>query len=241
MKRRRLMLITLAALTLVSACGAKAYMNSRLPDGVQVVAYDPARNYMADMIECAKDGSEYALYIGAICEEQRNMKLEYMEIDEEKTQFFVSANPSDVRVAMGLEEPARYYTDDDVLMLAKVMYTEARGISSETELSCVAWTILNRLDNGGYGDSISDVVLAPNQFAYNPYAPTVNDYGVNLAVLAQDVLERWSREKNGESDVGRTLPSSYMWYAGDGKHNYFRDAFKGGTRWNYSLPSPYDS
>jgi len=241
MKKKRLLVISLAILMLVSACGAKAYADSLIPDGVQVAAYDPARNYMADMIECAEDGSEYALYIGAIYEAQRNLKLEYMKPEAEQTHYFKSMNPSEVRVAMGLEEPARYYTDADVLMLAKVMYMEARGISSETELSCIAWTILNRLDNGNYGSTISDVVLAPNQFAYSPNAPTVNDYGVNLAVLAQDVLERWSREKDGETDVGRTLPNNYLWYAGNGKHNYFRDAYHGGVRWNYSLQSPYES
>lgn len=229
----------------IPAC-ATDEVESIIPNGTAVVAYDPHTNYMAEMIECAENGSEYALYIGGIYETQRNMKVSSLNDDAlTKTYYFTSSDPDVVRENMGISEPkveyTKYYTDEDVLMLARVMFLEARGIQSKTELSCIAWTILNRVDNGKYGASIHDVVTAPNQFAYSPYAPTTNDYGVELAVLAQDVLERWSREKNGEVDVGRTLPSDYLWYAGDGKHNYFRNAYSGGVRWNYSLPSPYEN
>lgn len=132
----------------------------------------------------------------------------------------------------------KFYTDNDAVMLAKVTFCEARGISNKVELACIMWTILNRYD-AGYASSISGVILAPNQFAYRSSAPMVNDYGVDLLELAYDILDRWNREKNGETDVGRVLPANYLWYSGDGRHNYFRDAFRGGNRWNYSLPSPY--
>lgn len=132
----------------------------------------------------------------------------------------------------------KFYTDNDAVMLAKVTFCEARGISNKIELACVMWTILNRYD-AGYASSISGVILAPNQFAYRSSAPMVNDYGVDLLELAYDVLDRWNTEKNGQTNVGRVLPVNYLWYSGDGRHNYFRDAFRGGNRWNYSLPSPY--
>ena len=54
-------------------------------------------------------------------------------------------------------------------------------------------------------------------------------------------IHRWSRKKAGKTIVGRVLPKAYKWYAGDGKHNYFRNQYQGGTRWNYSLPSPYEN
>lgn len=132
----------------------------------------------------------------------------------------------------------KFYTDNDAVMLAKVTFCEARGISNKVELACIMWTILNRYD-AGYASSISGVILAPNQFAYRNSAPMVNDYGVDLLELAYDVLDRWNTEKNGQTNVGRVLPVNYLWYSGDGRHNYFRDAFRGGNRWNYSLPSPY--
>ena len=83
------------------------------------------------------------------------------------------------------------------------------------------------------------MITQPQQFAYSAGAPTVSDYGYDLVALARDVLDRWSREKAGQTDVGRVLPKDYQWYAGDGKHNYFRDKYRGGSRWDYSLPSPY--
>lgn len=133
----------------------------------------------------------------------------------------------------------RQYTSTDAMMMARVMFLEARGIQSKTEIACVGWTILNRVD-AGYG-SISAVITAPNQFAYSASASTTSDYGYDLIALATDVLDRWSREKAGQSNVGRVLPKGYLWYAGDGKHNYFRNQYQGGTRWTYSLPSPYES
>ena len=131
-----------------------------------------------------------------------------------------------------------YYSDNDAILLAKVTYLEARGIENKTELACVMWTILNRVD-AGYG-TIEEVITAPNQFAYSPDANTVTDHGVNLVELAYDVLARWNSEKNGKTDVGRVLPADYLWYAGNGEHNYFRNEFRTANKWDYSLPSPYE-
>ena len=128
------------------------------------------------------------------------------------------------------------YTQNDVKMLAQVLWLEARGVSSQTEQACVVWTILNRVD-AGYGETIADVVTAPNQFAYSPDAPVEEE----LANLAQDVLDRWSAEQNGAFDVGRVLPAGYFWYSGDGEHNWFRNEFRGGVKWDYGLESPYIS
>ena len=131
-----------------------------------------------------------------------------------------------------------YYSDNDAMLLAKVTYLEARGIENKTELACVMWTILNRVD-AGYG-TIEEVITAPNQFAYSPDANTVTDHGVNLVELAYDVLSRWNSEKNGKTNVGRVLPADYLWYAGNGEHHYFRNEFRTANKWDYSLPSPYE-
>ncbi len=125
------------------------------------------------------------------------------------------------------------YTDTDAVMVAKVLYNEARGIQSETEKACIVWTILNRVD-AGYG-TINDVITAPNQFAYSAGTPVRDD----LLSLSYDVLNRWSSEKQGQTNDGRVLPQDFFWYTGDGLHNYFRDSYVGVARWNYSLPSPY--
>lgn len=124
--------------------------------------------------------------------------------------------------------------DTEAEYIAKTLYGEARGLG-QTEQAAVAWCILNRADN--WDMDIVEVITAPGQFtgyrASNPVWPELYD-------LAQDVLTRWRRESNGETDVGRVLPQGYMWFSGNGVTNIFRDAYRGGQVWDWSLVSPYD-
>lgn len=137
------------------------------------------------------------------------------------------------------EEPVEikyYYYKTDIAALAKVLYTECRGIPSTMEQACVAWTVLNRLD-AGYADTVMGVLTAPNQFAYYENTPVDKD----LYNLAWDVLTRWNNEKNGIEDVGRVLPPEYLYFSGRNGHNYFRNAYSGDFDvWDYSLPNPYE-
>ena len=129
-----------------------------------------------------------------------------------------------------------YYTHQDAIHIAKVLYRECRGIKSTTEKACVAWTILNRVD--AFEDTVYEVVSAPYQFAYKENTPVWDE----LLEIANDVLERWNLEKNGVKDVGRVLPKEYLYFLGDGKHNHFRNAYKEPYEiWDYSLESPYES
>ena len=129
-----------------------------------------------------------------------------------------------------------YWTQTDAVMLARLIYAEARGVGSTMEKAAVVWCVLNRVDDSGA--SISKVITAPNQFAYSRNAPTKCS-GEDYTVLARDVLSRWSMEKDGLTDVGRVLPREYMWFYGSGGHNWFRDSVKGGQRWDWSLGNPY--
>lgn len=126
----------------------------------------------------------------------------------------------------------------DVIRMAKAMYCEARGISSKRELSMICWAILNRVDSPLFPNTIAGVVT-PGQVAYRSGAPTVNDHGIDLVALAQDVLVRYWKEKHGETNVGRTLPAGYVYYAGDGHHNYFREHYRGRGSYNFGLWDPY--
>ena len=133
------------------------------------------------------------------------------------------------------DEPQTVITPiSDAEMIAKVLYRECPYCSKEQQ-SAVVWVILNRVDNG-YG-TIREVVTAPNQFDYSAYSPVRED----LLEIAKDVLARWERDKDGEEDVGRTIPVDYLWFTGDGKVNWFRNDFQGRNGyWDFSLPSPYE-
>ena len=138
-------------------------------------------------------------------------------------------------------EEAQFLSDyhNEAVMIAKVMYCEARGINSKKELSMIAWTILNRYD-AGFASSISRVITAPNQFAYRASARTVSDHGIDLVALAEDVLLRWHRENLGETDVGRTLPKGYCYYKGNGKHNRFQQTNNGVGYTDFGV-NPYEN
>lgn len=146
-----------------------------------------------------------------------------------KVEYEMKKEPSPIPYVM-------YYEESDIVMLAKLMYQECGGIPSDTEKACVVWTVLNRVDESG--ETISEVVTAANQFAYYADRPVEDE----LYQLAEDVLIRWNNEKNGEENVGRVLPHDYLWFSGDGKHNHFRNAYKGQfSIWDYSLETPYES
>jgi hypothetical protein len=132
-----------------------------------------------------------------------------------------------------------HYTEDEVVMMAKLLQRECGGLPSVTEQACVAWTVCNRVDSDEFdGDTIAEIITARYQFAYYYSTPVIDE----LYELALDVLTRWNAERNGEVSVGRVLPKDYTYFVGDGVHNYFRNAYKGDySIWDYSLPSPYES
>lgn len=135
-----------------------------------------------------------------------------------------------------IEKPKTYnIPQEDINALARTIWGEARGVPSKAEQAAVAWCVLNRVD-AGYGSTVLEVVSAPGQFyGYSVNYPLDDD----LVELAKDVLTRWYREKDGETDVGRTLPSDYYYFNGSGGHNWFRKEFRSSTYWDWSLPDPY--
>lgn len=123
----------------------------------------------------------------------------------------------------------------DVEMLAKLVWGEARGVSSKAEQAAVIWCVLNRVD-AGWG-SIQEVITAPRQFTgyrrSNPVTP-------ELYELSLDVLVRWEAEKRGAEDAGRTLPKEYLYFSGVGGRNRFRTGCRSGAVWDWRMADPYD-
>lgn len=127
---------------------------------------------------------------------------------------------------------------DEIPYIARTVWGEARGCS-ETEQAAVIWCILNRVDSSirYMPDNIIDVVTQKHQFlGYVETFPVTEE----IRKLVIDVLTRWEMEKAGVENVGRVLPPEYMWFHGDGRHNHFRDSYRDGNRWDWSLDSPYE-
>lgn len=131
--------------------------------------------------------------------------------------------------------PPKQWTEEEAFALAKMVWGEARGVPSDMEKAACVWCVLNRCD--AYGQSILEIVTAPYQFVgYRPENPVDED----LLALCEDVLTRYFAEKQGASDVGRVLPSDYLWFTGDGRRNHFRNEYIGGTTYDWSLKNPYE-
>lgn len=146
--------------------------------------------------------------------------------------MFVSA------AAAASADEAPLYSDADAQYIAKTIWGEARGCT-KMEQAAVAWCILNRVDNENpyFPDTISGVVKQPSQFSgYSKYNPVDEE----LLELAEDVLARWEKEKNGETDVGRVLPEQYLYFGGNGRTNRFRTQYSYDDIWDWSCANPYE-
>lgn len=113
-----------------------------------------------------------------------------------------------------------YFTEDDVEAVAKMLWGEARGCSQDNQIKCV-WVVLNRVDDERFPDTIQGVLSQPSQFhGFSESYPVTDE----LYDVAFDVLTRWSYEKQGVP-VRRELPSSFLWFTGDGVTNHFREVY----------------
>lgn len=113
-----------------------------------------------------------------------------------------------------------YFTEADVIALAQMLYGEARGCTLLNQQQCV-WCVLNRVDDARFPDSIIGVLKQPHQFyGYLDSFPVWDE----LYAVAEDVLTRWSMEKQG-ADVARELDGTYLWFTGDGETNHFREGY----------------
>ena len=113
-----------------------------------------------------------------------------------------------------------YFTDADVVAVAKMLWGEARGCALDNQQKAV-WCVLNRVDDPRFPDTIQGVLSQPSQFhGYSPDFPVWDE----LKDVARDVLTRWSLEKQGVT-VERELPNTYLWFTGDGVQNHFREVY----------------
>ena len=113
-----------------------------------------------------------------------------------------------------------YFTEEDVVAMAKMLWGEARGCALDNQQKAV-WCVLNRVDDPRFPDTILGVLSQPSQFhGYSPDFPVWDE----LYAVALDVLTRWSLGKQGAT-VERELPPEYVFFTGDGIQNHFRAVY----------------
>ena len=117
-------------------------------------------------------------------------------------------------------EPEMYFTEDDVIAVAKMLWGEARGCTRDNQAMAV-WCVLNRVDDPRFPDTIQGVLSQPSQFhGYSPDFPVWDE----LKEVALDGRTRWGLEKQGVT-VERELPNTYLWFTGYNGSNHFREVY----------------
>jgi len=120
-----------------------------------------------------------------------------------------------------LQTPRRW-TDQDVVTLSRMVWGEGRGVT-RNEQKLIVWTVLNRLDNGGYGNSIRAIVTARGQFTGYRSSHPVTEPIRGVVIY---VLEAWDRGEAAKVYPPFARTPYYLYFHGDGRHNWFRESFR---------------
>ena len=137
-----------------------------------------------------------------------------------------------ITVASGAVEPyvavaceplpaALFYTQQDVEALARTVYGEARGCSP-MEQRLVVWTVLQRLDDTRWPDTISEVVRQPNQFkGYSELHPLDNA----ILTLCEEEAAAWAGGASPPVAEPWAPEIPYFFFDSRGGRNYFRETW----------------
>ena len=125
-----------------------------------------------------------------------------------------------------LERTKAAVPDELAELAGRAIWGEAGGIQDEAQRAAVVWCACNRAD--AWGVELGDV-LTVSQFHGLAIKGEVPAEHVELA---RDVLARWTLEAEGWVDVGRALPSRFLYFEGNGIVNLFSTEYGGGEYWH---------
>ena len=164
MKRILALLLALG----LAVAGAGAAWAGGLSQYVTVRGYDPEVDYMQAMKQALEDGSPYAMEVGALYEQQRNLKIQELELPQEQTAYFSQyGEAEEILEAMSqAEAPKAAYTQADLDLLSRLIYAEA-GCTwiPDWVQRMVGSVVLNRVESQYYPDTIREVIYQPGQYA----------------------------------------------------------------------------
>lgn len=149
-----------------------------------------------------------------------------------------------------LDDYSGSFTRQDVEDMGRAIWGEAGGISSKTERAAVGWVILNQVDSNANGmrnyHNVQDVLAKKTNIQGYWAKINAGEVPEQYLSLAYDILCRYYAEKDGWTNVGRIIPSDYLYWMGDGHRNYFTIGYHSGSMnycydnaWDWSLASPY--
>lgn len=119
----------------------------------------------------------YEVVVEEIIEESSPYDIAIQEIEEkmseldsttDKKEWFLSYKDIVLKYA-GLIDPPEtifdYFTEDEVRLICRVVETETYQCDFDSRVN-VANVVLNRIEDGRFGDTVEEVITTKNQFAY---------------------------------------------------------------------------
>lgn len=142
-------------------------------------------------------------------QEELNTKLDEIKHIEDTKEYFLAYKDLVYRYAAWVESPDiifDVFSLEDINMLCRVVETETydQDFDSKVNVACV---VLNRLDSGKFGDTITEIVKKPNQFVYSREAITEDTmlavmYAYEMGDTTQGALYFHSFEKKTKKFCG---------------------------------------
>ena len=143
-----------AALLFITAAGAAGAVY--VPD---VDSYDAGVDYLVLMREAAEDGSEYALAMGSIYEQQRNNKIAGMSLDYEQTSFFDGRSGSEILDSINTYLAPQNPTEREMTYLGRYYIT-----GYDTCARCCGWS--TGITASGAAATVGRTIAAGREFAF---------------------------------------------------------------------------
>lgn len=214
MKRRISAVLVVLMLLMTMLPAGMTASAAGVTDHVTVTSYDSKKDYMREIMKTLRDGSDYAMQIGAIYEQQRNLKIDALNSKEKKTSYFTTYKTA-AEILRAIEEANKpAYSEEDLYWLSRVIHAEAGSswIPDWVQRS-VGSVVLNRVKSPRYAGSVKGVVFQSGQYYcvtngaiyYTPSSQAVNNAKYlleNGSVLPDGVL--------GQSEhVQGTIHSQY--------------------------------
>ena len=106
------------------------------------------------------------MQVGAIYEQQRNLKIRDQGLDLEETTYFQDYTTAE-EILRAMEEAQKpSYTEEDLDLLSRIIYAEA-GCTwiPDWVQRMVGSVVLNRVESSYYPDTIREVIYQPGQYA----------------------------------------------------------------------------
>lgn len=180
MLKKKLLAMLLALMVVCLPTAGITASAKGLSDYITVTGYDPKVDYMAEMSRALRDGSPYALQIGAIYEQQRNLKIEDNNLKYAKTSYFTDYTTAEeiLRAMEEAKRPKPSYSAEDLDLLARIINAEAGcDWMPDWVQQMVGSVVLNRVNSDRFPNTIREVIYQPGQYGpvYNGmihYTPT---------------------------------------------------------------------